>query len=114
MERFPLNGRIRALFFQKLFLHCVPRPFGSGTGPYPALLDKSCGEPKKLDVQRAQLARFVLLAGRVEAAAFRQVEPEVRAGQVVGPEDLTLAVSALRFTAFKVDYERLVGHRVRG
>ena len=36
-------------------------------------------ELKKLDVQRAQLARFVPIAEKAEAAAFRQAEPAATA-----------------------------------
>ena len=40
---------------------------------------KAVEELKKLDVQRAQLARFVPIAERAEAAAFRQAEPAATA-----------------------------------
>ena len=40
---------------------------------------KAMEELKKLDVQRAQLARFVPIAERAEAAAFRQAEPAATA-----------------------------------
>ena len=40
---------------------------------------KAVEELKKLDIQRAQLARFVPIAERAEAAAFRQAEPAATA-----------------------------------
>ena len=40
---------------------------------------KAVEELKKLDVQRAQLARFMPAAEKAEAAAFRQAEPAATA-----------------------------------